>query len=175
METPGPERRHAAYHEAGHVIADLVFGFRFTSVTIRPGEAGEYEGGVYGMARGRARDLAVVELAGIVASARMDGYDPWQEPPRYDDDSADIASAGDFVDNWAAFLEKTYGEPAVRDQLWSEAEEETRALVDRHWDEIGAIAGSLLDRETLPYHEVIAILKDRCPAFEPGGRSDSGR
>jgi len=37
METREPEqfRRHTAYHQAGHVIADLLSGYRFTFVTIR--------------------------------------------------------------------------------------------------------------------------------------------
>ena len=51
-------RRHTAYHQAGHVIADLVSGYRFTFVTIRPDVPGEEDGAVCGNARGRARDLA---------------------------------------------------------------------------------------------------------------------
>lgn len=170
MERPEPKlpQRHAAYHESGHVIADLVYGCRFTYVTIRPDESGEYEGVVSGSSRGRARDLAVVQLAGIVASARMAGYDPWENPPRFDDDSADIASAGSFVDNWAAFVSRTYGEPSVREQLWGEIEQMSRQLVDRNWNAIEVIAGALLERETLSYDEVVRILKDRCPAFSPG-------
>jgi hypothetical protein len=170
MAFPEPElsRRHAAYHEAGHVIADLAAGYRFTSVTIRPDASGEYEGVVTGSSRGRARDLAVVQLAGIVASARMAGYDPWENPPRFDDDSADIATADRFIENWAAFVSRTYGEPSVREQLWHEIEDRTRLLVDANWEPVGVIAGALLDRETLSYDEVIRLLKERCPAFTPG-------
>ena len=172
MEIPEPElsRRHTAYHESGHVIADLVSGYRFTFVTIRPDESGEYEGVVYGSTRGRARDLAVVQLAGIVASARMSGYDPWENPPRFDDDSTDIATAGNFVDNWAAFLKKTYGESSVREKLWEEIENSTRLLVDQNWKSIEVIAGALLEKETLAYDDVVRILKDRCPDFRTGER-----
>jgi hypothetical protein len=170
MEIREPEtfRRHAAYHESGHVIADLVLGYRFTFVTIKPDESGEYEGQVYGSTRGRARDLAVVQLAGIVASARMTGCDPWEDPPRFDDDSADIATAGNFVDNWAAFLSKTYGESSVREQLWAEAEQRTRLLIDQNWKPVEVIAAALLERETLSCNDVIGILKDRCPDFKIG-------
>jgi len=153
-----------AYHESGHVIADLVYGFRFTGVTIRPDESGEYEG-VVGSTRGRARDLAVVQLAGIAASAKMAGYDPWEDPPRFDDDRADIATAGSFVDNWAAFLKKNYGESSVKEQLWDEIEQKTRLLVDGNWKPIEVVAGALLEREMLSYDNVIRILKDRCPEF----------
>ena len=172
MET-APElfRRHTAYHEAGHVIADLVFGYRFTVVTIRPDESGEYEGTVYGSTRGRARDLAVVQLAGIVASAKMAKSDPWENPPRFDDDRADIATAGNFIDNWVAFLTKTYGESSYREQLWDETEKKTRLLADQHWKAIEVIAGALLEKETLSYDDVIRIVKEQCPDFTPGKKS----
>lgn len=170
MAIPDPEfsRRHAAYHESGHVIADLVSGYRFTSVTIRPYESGEYEGGVCGSRRGRARDLAVVQLAGFVASARMAGYDPWENPPRFDDDRADIAAADSFVDNWAAFVSRNYGESSLKENLWDEIEEKTRELVDRNWKPVDVIAGALLEKETLAYDDVVRILKDRCPDFKIG-------
>ena len=168
MEDQELTRRHTACHEAGHVIADLVFGYRFTFVTIRPGESGEYEGAVYGSTRGRARNLAVVQLAGIVAAATMAGCDPWAEPPRFDDDSADIATAGTFVDNWAAFVSRTYGEPSVRGQLWDEAEEKTRLLVEANRRPIDVIAGALLEKTTLSYDDVVRILKERCPDFRIG-------
>lgn len=170
MEIKEPDifLRHTAYHESGHVIADLVSGYRFTFVTIRPGDSGEYEGEVYGSTRGRARDLAVVQLAGIVASARMAGYDPWKNPPRFDDDRADIATASNFIDNWAAFVSGTYGEPSLKEQLWEETEKKTRLMVDGNWKAIDAIAAALLEREILSYDDVIRVLKNQCPDFKPG-------
>ena len=69
-------RRHTAYHQAGHVIADLVSGYRFTFVTIKPDLTRKDDEGVCGNARGRARDLAVVQLAGIVSAAQKTGHDP---------------------------------------------------------------------------------------------------
>jgi hypothetical protein len=174
MEIPEPElsRRHIAYHESGHVIADLVSGYRFTFVTIRPDDSGEYEGVVHGSTRGRARDLVVVQLAGIVASAKMSGCDPWEKTPRFDDDRADIATSGSFIDNWAAFLSRTYGGSSVRAQLLEETRQKTRLLVDKHWKPIEVLAGALLERETLSYGDVIGLLKDQCPDFrtweEPG-------
>ena len=168
MEIPEPELslRHTAYHESGHVIADLVLGYRFTFVTIRPDESGEYEGVVYGSTRGRARDLAVVQLAGIVASAKMSGYDPWENPPRFDDDRTDIVTADSFVDNWAAFVSRTYGQSSVREQLWDEIEERTRQLVDQNWKPIEVIAGALREKETLTYNDVVRVLHDQCPDFK---------
>ena len=170
MEVPDPElsRRHAAYHESGHVIADLVSGYRFTLVTIRPDNSGEYDGGVCGGRRGRVRDLAVVQLAGLVASAKMAGYDPWKKPTRFDDDRADIAAADSFVDHWAAFVSRTYGESSVKENLWDEIGEKTRELVDRNWKPVEVIAGALLEKETLAYAEIVRILKDKCPDFTIG-------
>jgi hypothetical protein len=172
METREPElfRRHTAYHEAGHVIADLVSGYRFTFVTIRPDVSGEDDGAVCGNARGRARDLAVVQLAGIVASAQMTGRDPWENPDHSDDDSADIAAARIFIDDWAGFLSRTYGESSLKEQLWDEIGNKTRLLVEQNREAIEVIANVLLERETLSYDDVIRILKDRCPDFTSAER-----
>lgn len=172
METaPELVRRHSAYHEAGHVIADLAFGYRFAVVTIRPDESGEHEGAVYGSTRGRARDLAVVQLAGIVASAKMAISDPWEIPSPFEDDHADIAAAGSFIDDWVAFLARTYGAAALKEQLWDETRKQTRLLVDQNWNAIEVIAGALLEKETLSFDEIIRILKERCPDFPPGKKS----
>ena len=170
METREPEqfRRHTAYYQAGHVIADLVSGYRFTFVTIRPDVAGEDDGAVCGNARGRSRDLVVVQLAGIVASAKMEGRDQWENPDQFDDDSADIATAGNFIDNWVAFIDKTYGESSYRKQLWDEIANKTRLLVEQNREAIEVIAGALLEKDTLSYDDVIRILKAECPDFRIG-------
>jgi len=170
MEIREPElfRKHTAYHQAGHVIADLVSGYRFTVVTIRPDTSGEDGGAVCGNARGRARDLAVVQLAGIVASAKMSGRDPWDNPDQFDDDSADIAAARIFIDDWAGFLSRTYGESSLKQQLWDEIGNRTRLLVDQNWEAIDCIAGALLQKETLSYDDVLRILKDQGPDFRSG-------
>ena len=167
MEIPEPElfRRHAAYHASGHVIADLYFGFRFRFVTIRADESVDDDGEICGNARGRARDLAVVQLAGIVASAKMRGLDPWEKPDPFDDNNADRAAARNFIDNWAGFLSRTYGESSLKTQLQDEIEKKTRLLVDQNWKPIEVIAGALLERETLSYDDVIRILRDQCPDF----------
>jgi hypothetical protein len=161
-------RRHTAYHEAGHVIADLVFGYRFRVVTIRPDESGGDDGAVYGSTRGRARDLAVVQLAGIAASAKMTGGDPWENPDQSGDNSADIATAGRFIDNWVVFLSRTYGDASYRSTIWDEVKDKTRLLVDQNWRPIEVIAAALLAKETLTYDNVIRILKDQCPDFKTG-------
>jgi hypothetical protein len=173
MEAREPELflRHTAYHQAGHVIADLVSGYRFSFVTIRPDVPGEDDGGVCGNARGRARDLAVVQLAGIVASAQMTGHEPWENPDRFDDDSADIAAARIFIDDWAGFVSRTYGKSSLKEQLWDEIKNKTRLLVDQNRKAIEVIAGALLERETLSYDDVIRLLKDRCPDFTFEGTS----
>jgi len=170
METREPElfRMHMAYHQAGHVIADLVSGYRFTFVTIRPEASGEDNGAVCGNARGRARDLAVVQLAGIVASAKKTGCDPWENPDQFDDDSADIAAARIFIDDWAKFLSRTYGESSLKDQLWDEIANKTLLLVDQNWKVIEVIANVLLEQEALSYADVIRILKERCPGSTIG-------
>jgi hypothetical protein len=167
MDTRDPEIlcRHRAWHEAGHAIASLVYGYRFPGISIRPGEPADEEESVWGSMRGRARDLAVIRMAGIIAAARMGGYDPWEDPPRFDDDSADIAMAREFIDNWAGFVSRTYGETGVRERVTDEADRTTRQLVEEYWIPIVAIADALMERETLAYAEIVAILKERCPGF----------
>jgi hypothetical protein len=167
MEIQEPElfRRHTAYHEAGHVIADLVSGFRFKFVSIKPDE---YEGGdgrVCGNTRGRASDLAVVQLAGIVASAKMIGCDPWENPSRFADNRSDIATAHNFIDNWVEFLSKIYGESSYRKKICDDIKKKTELLVNQNWKAIDVIAGALLNQETLTYDDVIRILKEHCPDF----------
>ena len=170
MEIQEPEifRRHRAYHEAGHVIADLVLGYRFAFVTIRPDESAEYEGVVYGSTRGRARDLAVIQLAGIVASAQTTGRNPWENPDQFDDDSADIAAANIFIDNWIEFLSRTFGDSSYRKKLWDEIDNKTRLLVHDNQKSIEVIAGALLEQETLTYNDVIRMVKAECPGFNTG-------
>jgi hypothetical protein len=167
MEIHEPElvRRHTAYHLAGHVIADLVAGYRFTVVTVRPDVSGDADGAVSGNARGRARDLAMVHLAGIVASAKMAGHDPWEDTDRFGDDRADLAAARTFIDDWAGFLLRTFGESSLKKQLWDEIENSTRLLVDENRTAIECIANALLEKETLSYDDVIRVLKDQCPDF----------
>jgi len=172
MAVTGAEafRKHAAYHGAGHVIADLVYGYRFRFVTIRSPESGGDDGSLYGSVRGRARDLAVVQLAGIAAAARMAGQDPREETGWSEEDRDDIAAADTFIDNWIAFLTRTYGKAPYRDRIRDEIWDRTRQLVDTNRVAIMIIAEALLERETLAYDDVGRILKERCPEFRPGDR-----
>lgn len=165
IQQPDMFRRHTAFHESGHVIAVLVSGYRFKDVTIKPDESGDDDGGVCGNTKGRARDLAVIQLAGIVASAKMMGRDPWENPFLSDDNSTDIATAHNFIDNWIAFLSKTYGESSYKEQIWDDIKNKTRLLVDQNWKPIEVIAGALLERESLTFDDVTRILKAQCPDF----------
>ena len=106
-----------------------------------------------------------------ISSAKMTGSDPWENPGTFDDDNTDIAAAGDFIDNWVAFLAKTYGESSYRKQLWDETERKTRLLADQHWKAIEVIAGALLEKETLSYDDVIRIVKEQCSDFIFGEKS----
>jgi hypothetical protein len=149
MEIQDPElfRRHTAYHESGHVIADIASGFRFKFVTIKPDEIEGGDGGVCGNTRGRASDLAVVQLAGIVASAKMIGCDPWENPSRFPDNRSDIATAHNFIDNWIEFLSKIYGESSYKKKICDDIKHKTELLVNQNWKSIEVIAGSLLKKE----------------------------
>ena len=167
MEIQEPElfRRHTAYHESGHVIADLLYGFRFKFVTIKPDECEGGDAGVCGNTKGRASDLAVVQLAGIVASAKMIGCDPWENPCLFDDNSSDLATADNFIDDWIEFLSKIYGESSYKKKICDDIKNKTELLVHQNWKSIEVIAGALQKQETLTYDEVVGILKEHCPDF----------
>jgi hypothetical protein len=107
-----------------------------------------------------------------VASAKVARSDPRENMPRFCDDTADIATAGSFIDNWVVFLSRPYGGSSYKDQLWEEMEEKTRLLPDRNGKPVEAIAGALLERETLSYDDVIRILKEQCPDFHGGEDPD---
>ncbi len=173
METREPVliRMQRAYHQAGHVIADLVCGFRFTAVTIRPEGSAEDDAALYGNVRGRAGDLAVVQLAGVVASALKTGGDPWDNPDQTDDDRTDIASARIFIDDWTGFLSRTFGESSLKEQVWDDVTKRTRLMIEQNWTAIDVVASVLQEQETVSYDDIIRILKERCPDSPFGGKS----
>jgi ATP-dependent Zn protease len=165
IQQPDMFRRHTAYHESGHAIADLVFEYCFTFVTIKPDESGEDDGGVCGNTKGRARDLAVIQRAGIVASAKMMGCDPWEYPYLSENNSTDIATARNFIDTWVAFLSKTYGESSYRQQIGDDIKNKPRLLADQNRKPIDGIADVLPEKESLTLDDVTRILKAQCPDF----------
>lgn len=169
MKTEQPEiiRKLTAFHESWHVIADSSFGYRFIFVTIKPNDLEGYNGIVYGRANGRACDLAVVQLAGIVATAKLIGCDPWDNPYLFGKNNPDITTADKLIDQWGDYLLKTYGKHLYGRQIWNEIENKTRLLVNQNWKPIEIIAGALLKIETLSYDDVIWILKAQCPDYMP--------
>ena len=173
METrePGLIRMQRAYHQAGHVIADLVCGFRLIAVTISPEGSAEDDTALYGNVRGRARDLALVQLAGVVASALKTGHDPWENPDQTDDDRTDIAAARTFIDDWTGFLSRTFGESSLKEQVWDDVTKRTRLVVEQNWTAIDVIASVLLEQETVSYGDIIRILNERCPDSTLGEKS----
>jgi hypothetical protein len=173
METhePGRIRMQRAYHQAGHVVANLVCGFRFTAVTIRPEGSGENDTALYGNVRGRARDLAVVQLAGVVASALKTGRDPWDNPDQTDEDRADIAAARIFIDDWTGFLSRTFGESSLKEQVWDDVTKRTRLMVEQNWTAIDVVADILQEQETVSYGDILGSLKARCPDSRFGEKS----
>jgi len=167
IQQPEIFRRQTAYHESGHVIADLSFGYHFKVVTIKPDDFEGYNGIVYGSANGRACDLAVVYLAGIVATARLIGCDPWDNPYLFGNNNSDIISANKLIDQWVKFLLQTYGKHLHGKQIWDEIQNKTRLLIDQNWTQIEIIANALLKIETLTYDDVLWILKAQSPDYLP--------
>ena len=143
IEQPEIFRRQTAYHESGHVIADLSFRYPFKFVTIKPDDLEGYNGCVYGSTYGRACDLAVVKLAGIVATAKLIGCDPWDNSYLFGNNNSDITTANKLIEQWSDYLLKTYGKHLHWKQIWNEIENKTRLLIDQNWKQIEIIASAL--------------------------------
>jgi ATP-dependent Zn protease len=136
------ERARTAYHEAGHLVIGIIFGFRCSSVSIRPDEARGSLGrtapieGHTGEPQSREtveRWLCVL-FAGYAAEVRFapDAREAAREGARGDDEQAE------------QFLKRAaMANNSVRSLLRAR----TAALVEQHWAAIQSVARALLKHE----------------------------
>jgi ATP-dependent Zn protease len=157
-----PERRHTAYHEAGHAVIGLVLGYDVKKATIRPvysylGQAtiSKKRCGSEGSTEVQAgSDSEVdlighicVDLAGLLAE-KLVNRSPFEELIAH-------GSSGDWqhAQRRARRINRHQAEIFI-DALM----EETRALVEQHKDAIVRVATALLERETLSGAEIKRIM-----------------
>jgi hypothetical protein len=93
------------------------------------------------------------------------GYDPWEHPPRFDDDRADIATAGNFINNRVAFPARTRGESSFEEERGDETGNKTRLPVDQNREAGEGCASALREQETLSCDDVISILPGPVSGF----------
>jgi hypothetical protein len=157
-----PTEREVAYHEAAHVVAAIALGVSFDSVTVVPD--GTYLGCVGKIAaRKRGRKLIdldvkhlIIDLAGPLAERkarlRMGAY---IEP--------EITRALDICEG--RITEAAGGYDALPEEVGSarlyKLIRRTQRVLDRHWEEVKLIAGTLLKEKTLSKRKILVLLSNQ--------------
>jgi len=151
----GVERARTAYHEAGHLVIGMLFGFRCSSVSIRPDETrgslgrvvplGEHTGqAAVDLGRGSVERWLCVLFAGCAAEVRFapDARDAAREAARGDNEQAEhyLERAGIANDSTRHLLRTR-----------------TAELVEEHWATIESVARALLKHEEFEADEVERI------------------
>jgi len=138
------DRKHVAYHEAGHVAADMVLGHVSLGATIAPkgamlGSAGQ----LYGddLTPEGMRDLIIALYAGAEAEKRICA----------DHDQVRCGASSDD--------EKAEEYLPLSDSTESVLRKAAAQLVEQHWEFVEMIAAELMKFQTLIYDE-IAIVYD---------------
>jgi hypothetical protein len=162
------ERARTAYHEAGHLVIGMLYGFRCSSVSIRPDEARGSLGRVIpldvhggrvsiGDDRGALERWLCVLFAGYAAEVRFapDSRDAAREGARGDDEQAEdlLVRAG--------IANKT-----TRHLLRGR----TASLVEQHWTTIESVARALLKHEEFDAREVVHLCGPDATPSDPARR-----
>jgi cell division protease FtsH len=143
-----PDRRHVAYHEAGHAVVCVLLGYELIDVTIRP--KGRTEGSFL-MTKMRCprADRIKLYLAGAIAEALV------SPTPFY-------GASGD----WQSIARIARGMARAEETL-EKLLEETEALVQQNAEAIVRVADALLKHKTLKGEEVTKIMRAEMGLAEP--------
>lgn len=155
------DRRHTAYHEAGHAVIGLILGYEVSKVTIRPRysylgmawtsrkrhssqgstevQAGSTESDDFGH--------ICIELAGPLAEQLVNSA-PFEE----------LIWRGSEGDWQAAQRRARRIDRRRAHALIDLLMEETRPLVEQHREAIARVAAALLERETLTGDAIKALI-----------------
>lgn len=154
---PAPLR--IATHEAGHVVACLVYGRTFERVSMREDDASF--GRVVGYRPRRIRTAGVVDvehivicLAGARAERRLGGR-AWRTSARCDLDDAVAGARGVHAEGAV----RGPRSPLVRGLIMG-ARAEADMLMDIWWPAVRRVADDLLARGSLALREVVALTED---------------
>ena len=139
-------RRHAAFHEAGHVVARWALGLEVTEVCIREDGSG-YTCGTEMSFSGHkwTEKFVLVSLAGPAAEARarkMRTFVIWLTSGRQDvDEAKDLIQRMGPLDGWL-----------------DEYTEQSRQLVNGHWQAIESVANALIEWSELSAEDIDHLL-----------------
>jgi ATP-dependent Zn protease len=123
-----------AFHEAGHAVVALALGSKVRVVEIGPRPHAH-------CAHRTEANKAIVALAGDLAERRACPLSPW----------------GADVDFRVAFDAAEHLAPSAPHQALEAFRDQARALLDRHWRAVEAVAAALLDAGKLTGDEIDAL------------------
>ena len=165
------DRALIAYHEAGHVVADIVFGHDTGPVTIgHDGDAADRRSSLLDSISADEDEKAYqVIFERFIMSALAGGVAQWRFDPasvkhvRYENLDRLWAETGlDELDTPTHEIYKTYRHLLVL---------RTEFLIEKHWDAVVRIANRLIERGTLTPEEAQDAFAD--PRSKPINRRPS--
>lgn len=155
MRSKGPNKKHVAYHEAGHAVIHLAIGKPFDYVTIIPGK--DRSAGQVASVPGtkiRACDDAIICYAGSIADAKARHISAVYS--LYAHGTTDRIYAEDCLKIW----QKDAATENTMNDLYREYTMQARDYVNHCWKEIQKLADALLEKGILTYNEVVDLVGD---------------
>ena len=190
------ERRATAYHEAGHVVACLVFGLPFKDVAIGRGVDNNPESISYGreydgricydfgritvgeVAKTWTREQKLAHAIQFICGKIAEDYDQRRKHSKIDAREGaqdDLMWAARLV-AWIHFSPCDEPTDAQVDAATADLEiafDRAKALVKENFPKIRKVALALQERNTLTFDEVVALLEGRSRCLEADTRSPS--
>jgi hypothetical protein len=158
------ERARTAYHEAGHLVIGSLFGFRCSSVSIRPDEERGSLGRVIPLDGPESRSHRVDSGGQMVSGMSRETVEQWvctifagfAAEVRFSPDTDDEARAGAWSDDEQAedYLERAGMANDTKRHL---LRGRTAALIEQHWAAIEYVARALLKHEEFDDDEAKCI------------------
>jgi hypothetical protein len=159
------DRRHIAYHEAGHAVVAWALGVRFKHVTIKQTKKRggylhiglkpdwmfkfnweRFEDGLSPRQHKYIENQIMISFAGATAQLEFTGKD---DPDGCVEDFSDI-------ERWLKFIDHENPPPFASCKSHAVR---TKELVKECWPLIVAVADALVDRERLAYNEFLNIVE----------------
>ena len=158
------ERARTAYHEAGHLLIGSLFGFRCSSVSIRPDEERGSLGRVIPLEGPESRSYRVDSGGQMVCEVSRETVEQWlctlfagfAAEVRFSPDTDEETRAGAWGDDEQAedYLERA---GMANDTTRHLLRARTAALIEQHWAAIGFVARALLKYEEFDHYEAECI------------------
>ncbi len=156
-----------AYHEAGHIVVAWELGLHVQGATIVPDTEAGYAGRVTVPVEDRVRYADWVDENAYLYAHMVMSYAGMEAGEKY----AGVSLPGMDIDLGFVGADSDYGQiadvilaiagPDEQEQLETSegARRQARFLVETRWSQIGSVAETLVDRETLDERECREVLE----------------